>query len=596
MASEFKVKSKAHGAGDGVGAPVDGGNPDFGVEARIGSEGEEVGAFEVYAQAAHAYLAGKLPGQRVTQSQVLKAQVRSVFDVAVGRAGVVVGVAVHGAGHGVRGAGAGPTAVDRCVLVAYRGHTGHVHLGNVEDGVAIDSLQEEGQVEVLVAQGVVERSDEFGLGISYYLPVVLVYHSVSGSVVSVGEPDVAGLGSDLGGVVVYVFLGLEYSGRFPSYESPYGLTHHVGAEVLAEARVVVVDGLGLVQGQDLVLVEGDVEISSPVEVVLYDIVRGENYFHTHVAYLALVGVGHVGVGIARADGDRHLHQHTVRVLDVGIDVQAQAGVQEGEVKAQVVLLHLLPVDVGVGELVCHQRIHDIAVDGARYDFKFQIPDENFAAPATGKKWFNTDGTPNTDADPIQDFLDFQEYYTDTRNLGVDHWKMSKELFEKIVKHPCVLDTFKASKYGNNFLNFQVTDSTGTLSTENRIKVIRRDLLDWMHNDMGIWPFDVIDFKSRHEEDGKPVSDAPAFDVHNIVAVPRTYRPFEIKCMNSILKDRNKMGAHNDSVRTYFVEDRIAVQNVWQDRPMLNVVDCELYAGPVFNNVNDYGIVTVWSET
>ena len=95
--------------------------------------------------------------------------------------------------------------------------------------------------------------------------------------------------------------------------------------------------------------------------------------------------------------------------------------------------------------------------------------------------------------------------------------------------------------------------------------------------------------------GKPVADKPAFDIHNMVAASRAYRLFEMKCMNSILKDRNKMGAHNDSVRTHFVEDRIAVQNVWQDRPMMNVVDCELYAGPVFNNVRDYGIATVWKE-
>lgn len=66
-------------------------------------------------------------------------------------------------------------------------------------------------------------------------------------------------------------------------------------------------------------------------------------------------------------------------------------------------------------------------------------------------------------------------------------------------------------------------------------------------------------------------------------------------MNSILKDRNKWGAHNDAVRTTFVEDRIAVQNVWQDRPMTNIVDCELFAGPVFNNVRDYGIVTTWKD-
>jgi hypothetical protein len=29
--------------------------------------------------------------------------------------------------------------------------------------------------------------------------------------------------------------------------------------------------------------------------------------------------------------------------------------------------------------------------------------------------------------------------------------------------------------------------------------------------------------------------------------------------------------------------------------MTNIIDCELYAGPVFNNVQDYGIVTVWKE-
>jgi len=70
----------------------------------------------------------------------------------------------------------------------------------------------------------------------------------------------------------------------------------------------------------------------------------------------------------------------------------------------------------------------------------------------------------------------------------------------------------------------------------------------------------------------------------------------MKCMNSILKDRAAAGAHNDSVRTSFVEGRIAVQNVWQDRPMTNIIDCELFAGPVFNNVQDYGIVTVWKES
>lgn len=226
------------------------------------------------------------------------------------------------------------------------------------------------------------------------------------------------------------------------------------------------------------------------------------------------------------------------------------------------------------------EIHDVAVDGYRYDFKFQIPNENFVSPDSGKEWFNSDGSANTDADVIEDILTFQKYYTDTLSLGVDHWKLSKALLEKILLHPSVLTAYKASK---NYFN------------PSQVKVDRSDVLKWMHDEMKIWPFQVIDFKSRHEEDGKAVADAPAFDEHNMVACSRAYRPFEMKCMNSILVDRDKMGAHNDSVRTYFVEGRIAVQNTWQDRPMTNIVDCELYAGPVFNNVHDYGIATVWSE-
>lgn len=233
------------------------------------------------------------------------------------------------------------------------------------------------------------------------------------------------------------------------------------------------------------------------------------------------------------------------------------------------------------------EIHDVAVDGARYDFKFQIPDENFLSPDTGKDWYiwdTTSGTPkliaNTSADVIEDILTFQKYLTDTLSLGVDHWKLSKDLLDKIVLHPSVLTAYKASK---NYFH-----------PEN-VKVVRTDVLNWMHNDMKVWPFQEIDFKSRHEEDGKPVADDPAFDIHNMVAASRAYRPFEMKCMNSILIDRVKMGGLDPSTRYSFVEGRIAVRNSWQEDPILNVIDCELYAGPVFNNVHDYAIATVWKE-
>lgn len=235
------------------------------------------------------------------------------------------------------------------------------------------------------------------------------------------------------------------------------------------------------------------------------------------------------------------------------------------------------------------EIHDVAVDGARYDFKFQIPDENFLSPDTGKEWYiweTTGESPklaaNVNADVIEDILTFQNYLKDTRSLGVDHWKLSKDLMDKIVNHPSVKLAYLASK--------NLTEASMA-----SYKIVRSDLLRWMHEDMGIWAFQVIDFKSRHEEDGKPVADDPAFDIHNMVAASRAYRPFEMKCMNSILRDRVKMGGLDPSTRYSFVEDRIAVRNSWQEDPILNVVDCELYAGPVFNNVHDYGIATVYKD-
>ena len=233
------------------------------------------------------------------------------------------------------------------------------------------------------------------------------------------------------------------------------------------------------------------------------------------------------------------------------------------------------------------EIHDVAVDGYKYDFKFEIPEENFAAPDNGKEWFKWDTTsgtpklvPNGDADVIEDFLTFQQYYTDTRNLSVDHWKLSKKLLNMIVTHPSVLKAYKAGK------NYFHPDD---------VKVVRSEVLTWMHNDLGIWPFQVIDFKSDHEEDGKPVHDEPAFDEHNLVAATRAYRLFEMKCMNSVYVDRVKLGGLTASDRYSFVEGRIAILNSWQERPIKNVVDCELFAGPVFNNVNNHGIVTVWKD-
>ena len=158
--------------------------------------------------------------------------------------------------------------------------------------------------------------------------------------------------------------------------------------------------------------------------------------------------------------------------------------------------------------------------------------------------------------------------------------MSKSLLKLLLKHPAVIKAYKASK---NY--FHPED----------VKVVKADVLAWLHNEMEIWMFDVIDFKSRHEEDGIPVNDEPAFDKHNMVACSSQIVPFEMKCMNSIYKDRMGMGGQTNANLYSLVEGRIAVLNTWQERPIQNIIDCELYAAPVFNILNEYGVAKCYTD-
>jgi len=232
------------------------------------------------------------------------------------------------------------------------------------------------------------------------------------------------------------------------------------------------------------------------------------------------------------------------------------------------------------------EIHDVPVDGVAYDFKFPIPTENImTVTELWYKWVTKAGVrtlvPNEKADVVQDLMDLQEYYNDTLSLGLDHWKVSKKLLRMILTHPSVKDAFVKAK---NYYNPE------------GVKVLRTDLLAWLRDDMGIWPFEEIDYKSRHEEDGKPVADDPAFDEHNLVASTTAFRPFEMKCMRSILQDRMSWQGQTGADLYSLVEGRIVVLNSWEERPNLkNTIDCELFAGPVFNNVREHGIVTVWKE-
>lgn len=223
-------------------------------------------------------------------------------------------------------------------------------------------------------------------------------------------------------------------------------------------------------------------------------------------------------------------------------------------------------------------INDIAVDGGRYDFRFPIADNHFIKP--DKMWFSADGSEKAEAtNVIKDILDMQEYLTDSLGLAVDHWKMSKKLFKKILRHSSVLSSIKARANYYNPDDVNLTDA---------------EIVAALHAN-GVWPIDVIDYKSRHEVDGKPVTDAPAFDEHVMAAYNSGLVPFEMKCTNSIYLDRQSMGGIGTNHNYSFVEGRIAVLTSWEERPIKNIVDCELYAAPVFNNLNELAIATVWEK-
>lgn len=227
-------------------------------------------------------------------------------------------------------------------------------------------------------------------------------------------------------------------------------------------------------------------------------------------------------------------------------------------------------------------IKDVSVDGAAFDYKFPIDDKHYIKLAKPKEWFKKASgkiSDNEDADPIADILKAQRVLTEDLNLSVDHWKISKELFNRLVRHVNVVKVCVARANYFDKDNVHLTD---------------KEVATFLH-DMGVWMFDVIDYKSRHEVDGVSKADSPAFDEHNLVACSSQIIPFEMKCTNSIMVDRQRLGQIGSNHNYYLVEDRIAVLSTTEERPFKNIVDCELYAAPVFNNIREIGFLTAWSE-
>jgi hypothetical protein len=167
--------------------------------------------------------------------------------------------------------------------------------------------------------------------------------------------------------------------------------------------------------------------------------------------------------------------------------------------------------------------------------------------------------------------------------------LNKNTLDMILDHPSVIRAFLANRAA-----YLASLSSGTISISQSDYVTpRTEIAAFMH-DRGVWGFLPVDFKSVHEEDGKPVEDDPAFAPQYMIAFNAIENMFSIKNTNSIWKDRQAYGGIARNTMYSFVEQRIAVLSTWQENPIHNTVEFELYAGPVFRNLRNYGRVKIYT--
>ena len=242
------------------------------------------------------------------------------------------------------------------------------------------------------------------------------------------------------------------------------------------------------------------------------------------------------------------------------------------------------------ELASTGEIHEQSVDGVKYDFTFDFDQNQFQTVSPA--WFKYESgklVPDDTAKVIEDFISLQRLYTETQNREVNAWMMNKSTMEMILDHPSVKNAYLANRAA-----YLASLSGGTLNISQSAYVVTRPEIAAFMHDRGVWPFLPIDFKSVHEEDGLPVEDSPAFAPQYLVAFNMNEKMFNIKNTNSIWKDRQAYGGIARNTMYSFVEQRIAVLSTWQENPIHNTVEFELYAGPVFRNLRNYGRVKIYT--
>jgi len=217
-------------------------------------------------------------------------------------------------------------------------------------------------------------------------------------------------------------------------------------------------------------------------------------------------------------------------------------------------------------------IVDSDVDGISVSVDMNVPsDRKYTVAAS---WFdksNNYAPLTTDAgttvDPVENLLDLQKF-ADDHNIPYDHWEMTKAMYDRFIKHPSVI-----AKCRNRLTN--VTNATYAL--------VEADVLSLLHG-YGVASIAVIDEKSAREIDGIAQVDTASFDPDAVVLC-NSGDLFEIKNACSIYEERVKYGGQTNADQYSFTGENnaIAILNTWEERPIQNIFETELWAFPVFNN-------------
>ena len=205
--------------------------------------------------------------------------------------------------------------------------------------------------------------------------------------------------------------------------------------------------------------------------------------------------------------------------------------------------------------------------GLPYKAKFNVPTTNKKTLTT--KWFNSDGSEISGSDPIKDLQDMTKA-ADDANAMVDHFKMSKDLYDKFITHSKVI-TAVAARISNNS-NYKPN------KTEMKLQLA---------SGFDIFPIQIVDEKTWKNVNGIPTIAGAHFN-KNVVVLCNS---------GSIFTVRNSIGnfqlIKTPTVDTSTIEDgRIGIRNKYDDDALAEITNYELFAVPVLKNPNNLFIWTV----